>query len=112
MSRRKKGQTPLRRFFTILGPGLVSGAADDVPSGIATYSIVGAQAGTSMLWTALATWPLMAGVQFMCARIGMVTGEGLIGALSKRFPKGVLIVISMALLVANSINVGADLAGM
>jgi Mn2+/Fe2+ NRAMP family transporter len=112
MSRRKRRLSPLRRFFSLLGPGLVAGAADDDPSGIATYSIVGAKAGTSMLWTAVLTWPLMAAVQFMCARIGMVTGEGLVGALSKRFPKGVLVLVSLALLAANSINVGADLAGM
>ena len=66
----------LRRFFSKLGPGLITGAADDDPSGVATYSIVGAQLGTSMLWTAVLTWPLMGCVQFMCARIGMVTGGG------------------------------------
>ena len=60
-----------------LGPGLITGAADDDPSGIATYTIAGAQLGTSILWTALLTWPLMAAVQSMCARIGMVTGRGL-----------------------------------
>ena len=70
-----------RRFFSVLGPGLVTGAADDDPSGIATYSIAGAQLGTSLLWTALLTWPLMAAVQVMCARIGMVRGEGLAAAL-------------------------------
>jgi hypothetical protein len=102
----------LRSFFGILGPGLVAGAADDDPSGIATYSIVGARMGTSMLWTALLTWPLMSVVQFMCARIGMVTGRGLTGALGKKLPKGALIVLSIALFAVNSINVGADLAGM
>ena len=63
-----------------LGPGLITGAADDDPSGIATYSIAGAQLGTKLLWTALITWPLMAAVQMMCARIGKVTGQGLVGS--------------------------------
>ncbi len=102
----------LRRFFSNLGPGVVAGAADDDPSGIATYSVAGAQLGTSMLWTAFITWPLMGCVQFMCARIGMVTGEGLAGALRKKFPKPLLVIASLALLIANTINIGADLAGM
>ena len=73
-ARRKYG---LRRILSILGPGLITGAADDDPSGIATYSIAGAQFGTQLLWTAWFTWPLMSFVQMMCARIGMVTGMGL-----------------------------------
>jgi Mn2+/Fe2+ NRAMP family transporter len=71
----------VRRFFSALGPGLITGAADDDPSGVTTYSIAGAQMGTAFLWTAFITWPLMAAVQFMCARIGMATGKGLAGAL-------------------------------
>ena len=102
----------LRRFFSALGPGVTTGAADDDPSGIATYSIVGAQMGTSLLWTALITWPLMACVQFMCARIGMVTGMGLGDALRKKGPRSLLLFGATALLAANSINVGADLTGM
>jgi NRAMP (natural resistance-associated macrophage protein)-like metal ion transporter len=102
----------IRRFFSALGPGVITGAADDDPSGIVTYSIAGAQLGTAMLWTALLTWPLMAAVQMMCARIGMVTGEGLAGALRKRFPKPLLIAAAVALLGANVINIAADLAGM
>lgn len=101
-----------RRFFSALGPGLVTGAADDDPSGIATYSIAGAQLGTSLLWTALLTWPLMAAVQLMCARIGMVRGEGLAAALRKRVPRPFVIVATFALLLANTINIAADLAGM
>src|SRR5450631_938149 len=89
---------PVRRFFANLGPGVVAGAADDDPSGVATYSIAGAQLGTSMLWTAFMTWPLMGCVQFMCARIGMVTGQGLAGALRQKFPKPLLIIASLALL--------------
>ncbi|MES1207679.1 MAG: divalent metal cation transporter [Pseudomonadota bacterium] len=95
-----------------LGPGVTTGAADDDPSGIATYSIVGAQFGTGLLWTAFLTWPLMAAVQMMCARIGMVTGEGLAAALRKKIPRSILVVGCVALLVANTINIGADLAGM
>jgi NRAMP (natural resistance-associated macrophage protein)-like metal ion transporter len=102
----------IRRFFSALGPGVITGAADDDPSGIATYSVAGAQLGTALLWTALLTWPLMAAVQMMCARIGMVTGEGLAGALRKRFPKPLLIAAAVALLGANVINIAADLAGM
>ena len=101
-----------RRFFSALGPGVVTGAADDDPSGIATYSVAGAQLGTSMLWTAFLTWPLMGCVQMMCARIGMVTGQGLAGSLQKKFPRWLILIASVALLIANTINVGADLAGM
>src|SRR5439155_1263284 len=91
---RVEKQNYLRRFFSVLGPGLITGAADDDPSGVATYSIAGAQLGTSMLWSAFITWPLMGCVQFMCARIGMVTGRGLAGALRKKFPRWVLVKIS------------------
>lgn|SRR5579862_877194 len=100
------------RFFSALGPGLVTGAADDDPSGVATYTIAGAQLGTQMAWTALVTWPLMAAVQMMCARIGMVTGRGLGCALARKFPRPVLVLTSLALLLANAINIGADLSGM
>lgn len=102
----------VRRLWRSLGPGIVTGAADDDPSGITTYSIAGAQFGTSLLWTAFITWPLMAAVQSMCARIGMVTGQGLTGALRQRFPRPLLMAASLALLLANTINIGADLSGM
>ena len=101
-----------RRIWPALGPGLITGAADDDPSGIATYSFAGAQFGTGFLWTAILTWPLMAGVQTMCARIGMVTGRGLIGALGMKFPRPVLACAAAALLLANTINIGADLSAM
>jgi len=101
-----------RRFWRVLGPGIITGAADDEPSGIATYSIAGAQFGTGLLWTALLTWPLMAAVQTMCARIGMVTGRGLMGALRRKFPKPLLLAACGALFIANTINIGADLSGM
>ena len=102
----------IRAFWKSLGPGIVTGAADDDPSGIATYSIAGAQYGTAFLWTALFTWPLMIAVQTMCARIGMVTGQGIAGALRHKFPRAVLLVAAVALFIANTINVGADLSGM
>ncbi|MEO9168431.1 MAG: divalent metal cation transporter [Aestuariivirga sp.] len=102
----------IRGFFKILGPGLITGAADDDPSGIATYSIAGAQFGLGLVWMSWFSWPLMGAVQMMCARIGMVTGTGLAGALRKKFPKPVMAVVCVALLIANTINVGSDLAGM
>jgi Mn2+/Fe2+ NRAMP family transporter len=102
----------VQRFFGALGPGLIAGAADDDPSGIATYSIAGAQFGTSFLWTALLTWPLMAAVQMMCARIGMCSGYGLASALRRKFPTSVVAIAALALLAANIINIGADLSGM
>jgi NRAMP (natural resistance-associated macrophage protein)-like metal ion transporter len=102
----------MRLLLKSLGPGVITGAADDDPSGIATYSVAGAQLGTKLLWTALLTWPLMAAVQIMCARIGMVTGRGLAGNLKQRFPGWLLRVFVGALLIANTINIAADLAGM
>jgi NRAMP (natural resistance-associated macrophage protein)-like metal ion transporter len=101
-----------RRVWGSLGPGLIAGAADDDPSGIATYSVAGARFGTRLLWTALITWPLMAAVQMTCSRIGMVTGRGLTAAFKKKFPRWLVSVAITALLIANTINVGADLSGM
>ena len=100
------------RFLGAFGPGVIAGAADDDPSGIATYSIAGAQFGTQFLWTAWLTWPLMAFVQMMCARIGMVTGRGLAANFRRRVPRPVLVGICVALFAANTLNVAADLAGM
>ena len=111
-ARPNKPKSFARRVWSALGPGVVTGAADDDPSGIATYSIAGAQLGTSLLWTALVTWPLMGAVQMMCARIGMVTGLGLAGALRLKIPSLMLVIGSLALLIANIINIGADFAGM
>jgi NRAMP (natural resistance-associated macrophage protein)-like metal ion transporter len=102
----------IRQLLKSLGPGIITGAADDDPSGIATYSVAGAQLGTKILWTALLTWPLMAAVEMMCARIGKVTGQGLAGNLKQRFPRWLLLVFVFALLGANTINIAADLAGM
>jgi NRAMP (natural resistance-associated macrophage protein)-like metal ion transporter len=112
MSKDRSESNWLKRFFAKLGPGFVTGAADDDPSGIATYSIAGAQLGTAMLWTAFITWPLMACVQFMCARIGMVTGMGLGDALRRKGPPWLMFIGAVCVLGANSINVGADLSAM
>jgi len=102
----------VRRFFSKLGPGLISGAADDDPSGIATYSVTGATFGYGPLWTALFSFPLMVAVQLMCARLGMVTGRGLAAVIRRRYPRWVLWFACSVLVVANVINIGADLGGM
>src|SRR5437764_15485633 len=103
---------PLQRFFRDLGPGLITGAADDDPSGISTYSVAGAAYGYAGLWTALFSFPLMAAVQLMCARLGMVTGRGLAAVVRRRYPRWVLWGACLLLTVANVINIGADLGGM
>jgi NRAMP (natural resistance-associated macrophage protein)-like metal ion transporter len=94
------------------GPGIITGASDDDPSGIATYSITGARTGYSLLWTTALTLPLNAAVQNMCARIGLVTGEGLAFALRRRYHRGVLMTLVALLFVANTANIGADLAAV
>jgi NRAMP (natural resistance-associated macrophage protein)-like metal ion transporter len=101
-----------QRFFSDLGPGLITGAADDDPSGISTYSVVGASFGYLPLWTALFSFPLMAAVQLMCARLGMVTGLGLAGVIRRRYSRWVLWGACALLIVANVINIAADLGGM
>ncbi len=103
---------PFQRFFKNLGPGLITGAADDDPSGISTYSVAGAAFGYAGLWTALFSFPLMAAVQLMCARLGMVTGRGLAGVIRARYPAWVLWIACGLLVVANVFNIGADLGGM
>ena len=105
-------QGRFRRFFSNLGPGLITGAADDDPSGIATYSIAGASFGYTPLWTAIFSFPLMAAVQMMCARLGMVTGLGLAGVIRVRYPRWILWSACALLLIANIFNIAADLGGM
>jgi NRAMP (natural resistance-associated macrophage protein)-like metal ion transporter len=102
----------VRRFFANLGPGLITGAADDDPSGISTYSVAGATFGYSFLWTVLLTFPLMAAVQLMCARLGMVSGRGLAAVIRLRYSSWVLWPACLLLIVANVFNIGADLGGM
>jgi NRAMP (natural resistance-associated macrophage protein)-like metal ion transporter len=104
--------TLFRRFFADLGPGLITGAADDDPSGISTYSVAGAAYGYTTLWTALFSFPMMTAVQLMCARLGMVTGRGLAGVIRIRYPRWVLWGACFLLIVANVFNIGADLGGM
>ncbi len=102
----------LQRFLKELGPGIITGAADDDPSGISTYSVAGASYGYTTLWTALLSFPLMAAVQFMCAKLGMVTGCGLASVIRTRYPRWVLWLASSLVIIANIFNIGADLAGM
>jgi NRAMP (natural resistance-associated macrophage protein)-like metal ion transporter len=101
-----------RKLLQIMGPGLITGASDDDPSGIATYSQVGAQFGFGLAWTLLLTYPLMAAIQEISARIGRVTGYGIAGNLRRHYPRWLSSFIVGALLVANIINLGADLGAM
>jgi NRAMP (natural resistance-associated macrophage protein)-like metal ion transporter len=103
---------PLKRFWKLLGPGLVTGASDDDPSGIGTYPAAGAALGYAPLWTALVTFPLMAAVQFTCAKIGLVTGRGLASVLREHYPRPVVYAAVGALVVANTINAGADIGAI
>src|SRR6202158_3087986 len=95
------------RLLRMLGPGLISGASDDDPSGVATYSVAGAQFGFATLWTALVTFPLLAAVQYTCANIGFATRMGLAGILRRHYPRPFVYTAVMALLIANTINAGA-----
>lgn len=111
---KKKARAPgrVRRFFAELGPGLITGAADDDPSGIATYSVAGAAFGFTQLWTVFFAFPLMIAVQLMCARLGLVAGEGLAAAIRRRYPRWVLWSACALLAVSNIVNIAADLGGM
>lgn len=122
MKRRAKNTNPTKAnkstqrvgngFFGTLGPGLITGASDDDPSGIGTYSQAGAQLGFSMGWTMLLTFPLMAAIQEISARIGRTTGHGIAGNLRRHYPNWLLQIIILPLFLANTINIGADLSGM
>jgi NRAMP (natural resistance-associated macrophage protein)-like metal ion transporter len=109
---KKASENKLVAFFKKLGPGLITGASDDDPSGIATYSQAGAQFGLTTLWTSLLTFPLMAAVQGMCARIGLVTSEGLTVTLKKHYPRPVLYLMLLFSFPAITLNIGADIQGM
>lgn len=102
----------VQQFLKELGPGLITGAADDDPSGISTYSVAGASYGYATLWTALLSFPLMAAIQLMCARLGMVTGCGLASVIRTRYSRWVLWFACALVIVANVFNIGADLGGM
>src|SRR3978361_1836929 len=109
---RAPGKPPGKGLWSALGPGLITGASDDDPSGIATYSQAGAQFGFSMCWVMLFTFPLMAAIQEISARIGRVTGQGIAGNSRIHYSKSLLRVIVGLLLIANIINLGADLGAM
>jgi NRAMP (natural resistance-associated macrophage protein)-like metal ion transporter len=112
MPKNKNAILSIRKFLRILGPGLITGASDDDPSGIATYSQAGALYGLSTLWTALITFPLMASIQEMCARIGLATSSGLTGILRQHYPRWVLYLMLLFSFPAIIMNIGADIAGM
>jgi NRAMP (natural resistance-associated macrophage protein)-like metal ion transporter len=102
----------VKKFFRSLGPGVITGAADDDPSGIATYSQTGAQFGYGQLWTALYMLPFQIAIQEACARIGAVTGKGIAAVIKENYSKKVLYAVAILLLIANTINIGADLGAM
>jgi NRAMP (natural resistance-associated macrophage protein)-like metal ion transporter len=108
----ERERNPVRRFLKILGPGLITGASDDDPSGIGTYAQVGATIGYGGLWMALLIFPLSSVVQYICAKVGLVTGQGVAGVLRKRFPRAVVYPAVFALVIANTINVGVDIGAI
>jgi NRAMP (natural resistance-associated macrophage protein)-like metal ion transporter len=108
----KRKPVTLIRVLKALGPGLITGASDDDPSGIATYAMAGAAFGYATLWTAPVTFPLMAAVQFICAKIGLVTGRGIAGVIRRHYPRALLYPVVLGLVVANTINAAADLAAI
>src|SRR5919109_2772471 len=112
MGQGSKRKTATKHLFKAIGPGIVTGASDDDPSGIATYAMAGASLGFSTLWTALVTFPMMATIQFICAKIAMVSGRGLAGVLRRHYARPVLYLAVAGLVAANTINVGADLGGV
>ena len=107
-----KEMNKLKKFWKSLGPGLVTGASDDEPSAIATYTIAGAKFGYSMLWVALFSLPLMVTIQEMSARIGRISNKGLAGNMKKHYPRWLMILIAILIVGANTINIGADMSGM
>jgi NRAMP (natural resistance-associated macrophage protein)-like metal ion transporter len=111
-SRRAQSQFGFGRFMRVLGPGVVTGAADDDPSGIATYSQAGAQFGLAMPWVMLATYPLMTAVQEACVRIGAVTGKGLAEVVRSHYSRAVLYPVVLLVVVANTLNIGSDIGAM
>src|SRR5947208_4890268 len=110
--KRERKRRGVRGLWQLIGPGFITGASDDDPSGIGTYAVAGASLGYSTLWTALLTFPLMAAVQLICARIGLVSGRGLAGVLRKHYPRPLLYLAVLGLVIANTINAGADLGAI
>jgi NRAMP (natural resistance-associated macrophage protein)-like metal ion transporter len=112
MNKVTKFSVKIKQGLKVLGPGMITGASDDDPSGIATYSQAGAAFGLGTLWTALITFPLMASIQEMCARIGIVTSMGLTGVLKGHYPKSILYLMMIFSFPAIVLNIGADIEGM
>src|ERR1700754_2388203 len=108
----KKRPSRLKKYLSTLGPGLITGASDDDPSGVVTYTQAGAQFGLATLWTALLTFPLMAAMQGMAARIGLVTSMGLTGTLKRHYPKFILYTMVVFCIPAVVLNIGADIQSM
>ena len=111
-SPKANGKKPINIIFRLLGPGLVTGAADDDPSGIATYSQAGAQFGYGLLWTVFLTTPFMIAIQLVSAQIGRVTGKGLAANFSKFAPHWLVIILVSLLVLANTFNIAADIGAM
>ena len=111
-SRLAREKNPIKRALMILGPGLITGASDDDPSGIGTYTQAGASLGLATLWTAIVTLPMMAAIQFICAKIGMVSGMGLAGVLRKHYPRWLVVGAIILLVIANTINAGTDIGAI
>ncbi|HZZ99629.1 MAG TPA: Nramp family divalent metal transporter [Candidatus Paceibacterota bacterium] len=101
-----------KNFWKSLGPGFITGAADDDPAGIAIYSIAGAKFGLSMLWTVIAALPFLVVIQRMCGRIGLISGRGLAGNMKKHYPAWILFIVALSVLIANIVNIGADISAM
>ncbi len=108
----RREKNPARRLLKVMGPGLITGASDDDPSGIGTYAQAGARYGYATLWTTLAMLPMMTSVQYICAKIGLVNGRGLAGVLREHYPRAVLYPAVFALVAANTINAGADIGAI
>lgn len=108
----KRKASLIQRAVKLIGPGFITGASDDDPSGIGTYAVAGASLGYTTLWMALVTFPLMAAVQFICARVGMVSGRGLAGVLRKHYPRWLLLLAVLGLVIANTLNAGADIGAI
>src|SRR5712671_5650105 len=111
-SRIERERNPIKRFFLVLGPGVITGASDDDPSGIGTYTTAGAAFGFATLWTAIVTLPMMAAVQFICAKIGMVSGMGLAGVLREHYPRWLVYSAVSLLIIANTVNAGTDIGAI
>jgi NRAMP (natural resistance-associated macrophage protein)-like metal ion transporter len=108
----QRERNPIKRFLKILGPGLITGASDDDPSGIGTYATAGASVGYATLWTAILTFPMMAVVQYVCAKVGMVCGTGLADVLRKHYSRKLMYPVVLALVIANTINAGTDIGAI